>query len=158
MSKAQVTIQFTVPAEYQPGDYAKLHGNGGAGSIDWNNPVNNEQFDLFPDGAGIYGWGHMPWGHFAWGHAHSQRTPGWGHMPWGHFPWGYGTPTIRAQVIVTACGDYKFGFKCYDALGNAHTGTPEEADAIVHIAPDAPTGLKKNSYNKTTDVFVLDAA
>jgi len=156
--KAQITIEFVVPAGYQPGDYARLFGNGGDGNIDWNNPVNNEVFELFGDGAGIYGWGHAPWGHFAWGHAHSVKTPGWGHMPWGHFPWGYGTAVIYAQLTINECGDYKFGFKCYDSLGNLHTGTPTEVQAVIHIAPDAPTGLKKSSYNKTTDILILEAA
>ena len=156
--KALITVKFTVPSGYQPGDYVQLYGNGGSGDIDWNTPVDNNKYNLFPDGAGIYGWGHMPWGHFFWGHAYCTGTPGWGHMPWGHFPWGYGAVTIQAQAEVSECGDYKFGFKCFDKLGNLHTGTPEEVAVYIHIAPDAPTGLKKYSYNKTTDILVLDAA
>lgn len=62
---------------------------------------------------------------------------------------------IQAGHEVGNCGDYKFAFACYDRLGNQHKGTPEEATAVVHIAP---TGLKKNSYNKDTDVLVLDVA
>jgi len=79
-------------------------------------------------------------------------------MPWGYGPWGYGSCTIRGQAEVTVCGDHKFGFKAYDPLGNPHIGTPEELLVPVHIAPDAPAELKKNSYNKTTDVLVLDVA
>lgn len=153
-----ITIEFVVPLGYDQGDYARLHGNGGEGNIDWNVPLTKEIFDLFPRGAGIYGWGRAPWGHFRWGHAHSIQTPGWGHLPWGRFPWGYGTSIIQARRKVDSCGDYKFGFACYDRLGNLHEGTPEEAEVEVHIAPPAPTGLKKNSYNKDTDVLVLDAA
>ena len=155
---AIITIEFIVPVGYEQGDYAILHGNGGDGDIDWDNPVDNNIYDLFPDGGGIFGWGHAPWGHFRWGHAHSKRTAGWGHLPWGHFPWGHGTGVIRAAQQVDYCGDYKYGFKCYDKLGNLHTGTPEEASVSVHIAPPAPTGLKKNSYDKDTDVLVLDVA
>ena len=62
--RALVTIQFIVGLGYLRGDYARLHGNGGSGDIDFNTPVNNEVYDLFPDNAGIYGWGHAPWGHF----------------------------------------------------------------------------------------------
>ncbi|MHC4398022.1 MAG: hypothetical protein ACYS1A_20455 [Planctomycetota bacterium] len=86
-----------------------------------------------------------------------MRAAGWGHLPWGRFPWGHGTGVIRATHQVSECGEYKYGFKCYDKLGNLHTGTPEEATASVHIAPPAPSGLKKNSYNKDTDILVLDA-
>ena len=106
----------------------------------------------------MFGFGLAPWGHFRWGHCHSMSTAGWGHLPWGHWPWGHGTVTIKATNQVDVCGDYKFGFTCYDSLGNLHEGSPEEAAVEVHIAPPAPTGLKKNSYNKTTDVLVLDAA
>ena len=87
-----------------------------------------------------------------------MRAPGWGHLPWGHFPWGCGTALIQAKHRVDRCGDYNFAFACYDALGNLHEGTPEEATVVVHIAPPAPPGLKKNSYDKDTDVLVLDVA
>ena len=123
---AIITIQFTVPIGHEAGDYAFLHGNGGSGDIDWDSPLIAQKFDLFPDGSGIYGWGHAPWGHFRWGHCHSKRTAGWGHLPWGHFPWGHGTAVIIAQIQVESCGEYKFGFTCYDKCGNVHQGTPEE--------------------------------
>ena len=155
---ALITIEFVVPVGYQDGDYARLHGNGGSGDINWNNPVAEDVFDLFPDGAGIYGWGYAPWGHFRWGRAHCQRAAGWGYLPWGRFPWGHGTAVITATYQADGCGQYKFGFACYDQLGNLHEGTPEEAIVHIHIAPSAPTGLKKNSYNKETDILVLDAA
>lgn len=153
-----ITIQFAVPVGYSLGDYAMLHGNGGSGDIDWNTPLSGEKFELFPNAAGIFGWGHTPWGHSRWGRAHSMRTPGWGHLPWGHSPWGHGTSVITARYEAMSCGDYKFGFACYDKLGNLHEGTAEEVTVPVHIAPPAPNGLKKNSYDKDTDILVLDAA
>ena len=133
---AIITIQFTVGPDYRPGDYAHLHGNSGSGAIDWNTPLNNEVFDLFPDGAGL---------------------AGYGHAPYGHYPYGHGAVTIEADVEVASCGSYIFGFACYDAAGNAHSGTPEETTVEVHTAPAAPTALKFNAYNKTTDVLILDA-
>jgi len=57
---------------------------------------------------------------------------------------------------VVSCGSYKYGFAVYDAAGNAHSGTPAETTVEVHIAPAAPTALKFNAYNKTTDVLILD--
>jgi len=155
---ALITIQWSVPVGYDAGDYAMLCGNNGEGDIDWDNPLTNQRFELFPAGAGIYGWGHAPWGHHRWGHPHSMRTAGWGHLSWGHFPWGLGTAIITANHTVTACGDYKFGFACYDKLGNPHEGEPEEASLEIHIAPPAPTGLTKNSYDKDTDILILNAA
>ena len=154
-----ITLRFAVPLGYQDGDYARLHGNGGSGAIDWETPLTEEVFDLFPAGAGIYGFGHAPWGHFPWGGALSMRTPGFGHLPWGHFPWGKGTAVISAQAEVNSCGAYKFGFACYDKHGHPHEGTPEEVTVNVHIAPpEAPTALKKISYDKATDILVLTAA
>lgn len=156
--RAIITIEFLVPVGYQEGDYAKLHGNSGSGDIDWNSPVSEEAFPLFPRGAGIFGFGHAPWGHFRWGCAHSMRASGWGHLPWGYFPWGHGTALITVTSEVDSCGTYKFGFACYDKLGNLHEGSPEEVTVDVHVAPAVPTGLKKNSYDKDTDILVLDAA
>jgi len=155
---AIITVEFTVPVGYEQGDWAQLHSNDGDGDIDWENPISDEIFGLFPSGAGIYGWGHAPWGHFPWGYAYSMRTAGWGHLPWGHFPWGRGSAVISARHKVSDCGFYEFGFACYDQFGNAYSDSAEEISLDIHIAPPAPGGLKKNSYNKTTDVLVLDVA
>lgn len=157
MSK-KVTISFVVPQTYREGDYARLCGNGGAGDIDYDVPISNQIFPLFPKGAGFYGWGHLPWGHFPWGHGTSVRTTGWGHLPWGHFPWGYGAVIISAEVVINECGDYKFAFACYDSCGNRHQGSPEELTVSVHMAPAAPGRLKKTSYNKNTGLLVLQVA
>ena len=153
-----ITVKHFVPAGYRHGDYARLHGNGGDGPVDWNNPVSEEIYDLFPNGAGVFGFGLAPFGHFRWGRAHSMRCSGWGLLPWGRFPWGHGTGVVRATCQVERCGVYKFGFACYDELGNAHEGTPDEVTVEVHVSPDAPAGLAKNSYDKNTDVLVLDVA
>lgn len=157
---AKVTLQFTVPPGHQKGDYARLYSNGGSGEINWAVPVSNEKFDLFPGGAGLYGWGFAPWGHFRWGNAHSMRTPGWGYLPWGKFPWGHGTTTIMATHKVNDCGQYKYAFGCYDKIDNLHEGTPEEVELFIHIAPAAPASLKKGShdYDITTGILTLDAA
>ena len=155
---AIITVSFTVPAGYAPGDYARLHGNSGSGSIDWDTALTEEIFDLFPGGAGLYGFGHVPFGHHRSGHGQSVRSSGFGHGPFGHYPYGHGAVVIEASIAIISCGAYKFGFKGYDAAGNAHVGEPEEIDVPVHIAPAPPTGLKFNAYNKTTDVLTLDAA
>lgn len=155
---AVITIQFIVPTGYAEGDYAQLHGNGGSGAIDWETPLSAELYDLFAGGAGIYGWGLAPWGRFRWGRAHVMRTPGWGHLPWGLLPWGHGTTVIQARHTVDSCGDHLFALACYDRSGNIHEGSAQEISVPVHIAPPVPTGLLQSSYNKQTDVLVLDAA
>lgn len=155
---AVITIDSIVPVGYEDGDYARLHGNGGSGNIDWNNPLTKDVFELFPKGTGVYGFGYAPWGHFRWGNVHSLRSNGWGYLNWGHFPWGHGTAVIQATNRVESCGEYKFGFACFDKLGNLHSGSPGEITTHVHIPPSAPTGLTKNSYNKETDILVLNAA
>lgn len=155
---AIIILQFTVPVGHEKGDYAHLHGNGGEGEINWNLPLTNEVFDLFPKGSGIYGWGRAPWGYYPWGHTKSIRCNGWGSLPWGHYPWGHGTVVITAQVSIADCGIYKFGFACYDKFDNLHEGTPDEKILYIHIPPPTPTGLSKYSYNKDTDVLILSAA
>lgn len=155
---ALVTLQFVVPAGYAEGDYAQLHGNGGSGAIDWDTPVTPAVYDIFPNAAGIFGWGLAPWGHSRWGHGHSMRTPGWGHLPWGRHPWGHGTTVIEIAYQVDYCGDYKFALACYDQAGNVHVGDPAEVLLLIHVPPPVPAGLKKNAYNKTTGILTLDAA
>ncbi len=155
---ATVKIQLIVPAGYDPGDYARLHGDGGDGSIDWNTALDNRTHKLFPGGAGIYGFGRAPFGHHRFGHAHSMRTPGFGRLPFGKHPFGHGTAVITARHKVSGCGTYKFAFASYDKAGNLHTGTPAQVSVNIQIPPEKPTGLTKNNYNKTTDVLTLDAA
>lgn len=156
---ALVTLEFAVPVGHEAGDYATLHGNDGAGgNVDFNTSLNNQKHELFPDGVGIYGFGHAPFGHFRFGHGHSMGTDGFGHLPWGNFPFGHGTAIVKATHEVETCGQYKFGFKCFDVLENEHVGSPQEIAVEVHVKPPTPLGLKKNSYDKDTDVLTLDVA
>jgi len=158
MSSAVAAIKFVVPAGYAEGDYAILHGNGGSGDVDWDNPLSQAEYALFPNGAGLYGFGRAPFGHHRFGRGHSMRCAGFGHVPFGKGPFGHGTGIVDAVSEVSECGTYKYGLACYDSLGNAHEGVPEETELEVHIAPDAPTGLVKNSYDQEADVLILDAA
>ena len=155
---AEITITLAVPAGYSKGDYARLCGNGGSGEIDYDNPLTEEIVELFPNGAGIYGWYHTPWYQFSWNHGHAVNCPGWYHQSWNKFPWYYGTAQIEVEYTVEACGEYKFALKAFDSLGNPHTGDPEEESLSIHIAPAAPVGLKKISYDKATDILILDTA
>ena len=156
MSKAVVTLKFVVPAGYAEGDYSLLAGNGGSGAIDWDNPLSQTQYPLFPNGAGLYGFGHAPFGQHRFGRGHSMRCAGFGHIHFGKGPFGHGAGIVDAVTEVDECGDYKFGLACYDSLGNLHEGSPEEIELEIHIAPDVPSGLQKNSYDKETDVLILD--
>lgn len=154
----RVTVQFVVPVGYMPGDYALLHGNGGSGAIDWAAPLSSQRYPLYPRGAGLFGFGRAPFGRHRFGDAHASGVPGFGRLPFGRAPFGHGTAVIEATERLTGCGTYKYGLACYDEAGNVHSGTPDEVTIEVHTAPEQPTGLIKNSYNKTTDVLVLDAA
>ena len=154
---ARITIRFVVPIGYREGDYAQLHGNGGSGAIDWETPLTESVYQLFPDGAGIYGFGEAPFGRHPFGFAYAMRTAGFGRAPFGRHPFGYGATVIHITSEVRLCGAYKFGLACYDAAGNVHTGSPQELEVPVHIAPPAPEGLSKGTYDKATDVLVLNS-
>jgi len=154
---AIITISFYVPPDALPGDYAKLHGNNGSGDIDWDVPLADSPIDLFPNGAGIYGFGYSSFGNTPFGKPAPVDVLGWGNVPFGKGRWGYGAAKITVTVTVHACGDYKFGFSHYDKAGNKHAGSPEEITVPIHVAPPAPTGLRRNSYDKDTDILVLDA-
>jgi hypothetical protein len=155
--KAIITISFYVPAGFAPCDYVKLHGNNGSGAIDWDTPLIDQPIELFPDGIGYYGFGLTPFGQTPFGEGDASRLPGFGQSPFGKTPFGLGSVKISATWQVYTCGSYKFGFASYDKAGNKHSGSPEEITVVVHLAPPAPTGLRRNSYNKDTNVLVLDA-
>jgi len=157
MSKAIVTVQFVVDTDYVDGDYAYLYSNGGSGDIDYDTPVAGP-LELFPHGMGIGGWLQTPWLDSPWLLAYSSGPGGWLNQPWLNSPWLLGTAVIKAQTEVYECGAYEFAFKTFDELGNENEGTPGEVTVYVHIAPDAPDGLDKSSYNKTTDILILTAA
>jgi hypothetical protein len=154
---AVITISFYVLSGFSPGDYVKFHGNNGSGDIDWDTPLIDSPIELFPDGRGIYGFGYTPFGDIPFGRPHSVGIPGWGQQPFGKTPFGYGAVKISANWTVYTEGDYKFGFASFDAAGNKHSGSPEEILVPICIASPAPTGLVRNSYDKDTDVLVLNA-
>jgi hypothetical protein len=150
-----IKIRFCAPPTAVEGDYVQLHSNGGSGAIDWDTPVDAKKYPLCPGGAGSFGGGLGPCGLEPAGRCWSYLTVGCGLAPAGLAPAGLGAVVIEALAIADACGDWLFGFKGYDVLGNPHTGTPEEITVAVHVTPPAPLGLKLVSYTPATDVLVL---
>lgn len=154
--RALVTVQHVVPSGCHPDDYLMLHSNDGSGEIDWGTPVSDARYPMFPNGIGIYGFGRAPFGNHRFGKSHSMRTPGFGHMPFGRHPFGHGSAIITAKVEVDGCGNHSFAFAAYDKAGNLHSGTPDQVDVPIHLQPDPPQRLIKNSYDKDADVLILD--
>ena len=156
---AKVSILWVVPLGYDAGDYALLCGNDGAGDIDYDSPLSAQRYELFPDGAGIYTMYKTPSYQSPCYYPWATRASGCYYQPCYQSPCYYGTAVIEVEVEMTECGEYEFALKVFDSIGNANTGTPDELAATIHIAPDAPDiGLKKNSYDKATDILVLDVA
>ena len=141
-----VSISFAV-GSYAPGDYVRLHGNSGSGSVDWTNPVDNKKTELFQNDSGYFGWGHIRWGHFRWGHGDARNVAGWGHLPWGNFAWGRGAAIVLVHQQIIDPGYWRFGFSAYDSAGNVHSGTPGETEEYVSLTPQQPSVLKKNNYH-----------
>ena len=128
MAKAKITLEVTAPLTYAAGDYAYFYGNGGSGSIDYSKPL-AAKIEL---AAPANDFARYPWRSQAW-------------------------PDITLTVTASICGNYKFALKCFDALGNPQPAAVEELTVPIHIAPAAPSGLKKNSYDPVTGVLALDA-
>jgi len=152
----QVTVKFAVPLGHEPGDYALLYSNNGSGAIDWDTPFSAKQIPLFPNGAGNYGFGYSPFGYgpfgLPWG---KNLTRGFGDTPFGYSPFGFGADLITERLEISDCGNWLFGVTCFDALGNEHTGTPNQVSATVHVAPPRPAALQKDSYDADTDILTL---
>lgn len=158
MSRARITIDAVVPAGFAPGDYALLYGSGGAGEIDHNSPLDTIKYLFFPNGSGLYGFGHAPFGRFRFGRSQARGARGWSRLPFGRFPWGHGAAWIRVSREVAFCGRHKFALASFDALGNRQAASPGEVTLNIHIPPDAPTPLKSKSYDAGTDILLLEVA
>jgi len=157
MAKAKATIKWPVPAGYKPGDYAVLCANDGlGGAVDFNNQISTH--DLFRRGAGIYSVYRTPCYTTRCYKPSAQRTGGPYSTPCYKGCCGHTPNVIETTVDIAECGSWKYAFAVYDSLGNIYEGTAEEVAIEVHIEPDKPTGLKKVSYNKTTDILILEAA
>ncbi|MGH2271397.1 hypothetical protein ACQ9LF_06320 [Anaerohalosphaeraceae bacterium U12dextr] len=152
---ARLSLTFVVPSGILPGDRARLYANSGSGPIKWDTPYTNEWINLYPANSGIYGFGLAPWGRFAWGRALALGAQGFGLLPWGRFAWGLGGVVISRDIEVADCGDWLAAFQLFDALGNISSLTPGQVTAAIHIAPAAPDGLKKESYNPVSGELIL---
>ncbi len=155
---AIITIEFVPGLAYIRGDYAHLHGNSGSGAVNWNAALDNAIYKLFAGGGGLMGFGCGSFGHHRFGYSDDSRSIGFGHLPFGRYPFGHGSAVIRATDRVDYCGAYIYGLAAYDECGNIHEGDPDEVTIYVHIPPPAPVGFLKNSYDKVTDILILDVA
>ena len=155
VTKKRVTLQFPVPAGYSPGDYCRLFGNGGSGDIDFDTPLNNFIYPTHPNHRGLMGYGNAPYGAYPYGSIAAVDVLGYGCAPYGAYPYGLGCIVIEAVIEVDDCGYYKFAFGAFDAAGNAHAGDPAETAREIHVAPEAPAGLKAESYNTETDQLTV---
>ena len=153
-TSAMISVSFWV-TNFAQGDYARVFWNAGNGAIDWDTPMDNRKYDLYPDDAGKHGFGHGNFGHHPFGHAHYRGVPGFGRLPFGKHPFGHGAVKITAIKKVFDPGYYLFGFNSYDSKGNKTSGTPEEIGQVVCLKPPTPSRLKKVSYNYSTKVLSL---
>ena len=150
-----VSITFAVPSTMIQGDYVRLFGNSGSGSVNYTTPIDSNRHDLFDGDSGLFGWGYGTWGHHPWGHLNARGVNGWGHLAWGHWGWGYGAAEIEIIKKEISPGDYVYAVQAYDRAGNVDVGTPEEEGLSVCLTPRTPRALKINNYNSTTNVLTF---
>jgi len=130
----EVRLTFLVTTDqYAAGDYAWLHGNGGAGAIDTGHPLTRTRIDLYP----------------------GRQVMGWGEIPWGEGSWGEGGSYLNVVYAVAEPGDWSFQFSACDAAGNPHDGTPAAAGLPVSLTPNPPPALRLVSYDPDTDILTL---
>lgn len=152
-----VTLKFAVPLGHAHGDYAQIYSNNGAGDIDWDTPFSTQQIPLYPGGAGWRGFGEGGFGTAPFGGPAPNRIRrGFGTSPFGMSPFGLGCVMITKNLRITECGHWLFAVKCFDALGNAHTGAPNQATAVLHVNPPRPQRLILENYDPVTDVLTLN--
>jgi len=119
--------------EYAVGDYAYLHGNGGAGAVNYTAPLSRGRIDLYP----------------------GRQVMGWCRMPWCAVPWCGGGSYLNVVYAAATPGNWRLALAAWDQAGNAHVGTPAEAALFVSLTPAPPPALNLVSYDPDSDELVL---
>lgn len=63
---------------------------------------------------------------------------------------------VSVPFLVTTAGDWRFGFRAFDRLGNPDAGPNVSDSEYIDLVPAAPSGLAFVSYHPISDVLVLE--
>ncbi len=150
-----VTIRWAVADGFVPGDYVELHHNSGSGAVDYDNPADGREIQLFPHGTGNVGYGWGFYGHTRYGHSTSYDCTGYGHLSYGNHNYGHGATLLQVRFVCTVSGTWTFAFVAYDEIDNDDVGTPGEVSVVMCLTPEQPSPLIGTVYNSTTDVLTM---
>ena len=64
--------------------------------------------------------------------------------------------TITVHAEVNTPGTWTFGVRTFDSLNNAQVAATTEESQFVDLVPQAPPIMIVSSYNKTTDILILN--
>jgi len=144
-----VTVSVPRRREYAAQDGFDTYGDGGSGSIDYDNPLSGQRVRLWPQSPprpGHLGEGHLMLGHLgatgADGHLQERFLCGAHLMP-------------AADVLFEAgpyCfGRFQHGVVMRDALGNGDTQDATVVVKTINSAPRRAYGLAVASFDSQTD-------
>ena len=126
---------------YALGDYAHVCGDGGSGTIDYDNPLTDEPIELWPEPLRRWGFGTDAFGRGDFGYS-SNAAPGLGAGGFGFGPFGCDAELIRWRSEPLEDGQYLFAVRLFDRCGNADGGSILEKQIDIVGVPSQPTSLQ----------------
>ena len=128
----RVLLRWPRTINAPPGSEVNVFGNGGAGDIDWDRPINDRPIEWFPDGAGQWGFGLAAFGESSFGWD-SDGSPGFGIGGFGAGNFGFDAGWASWLSGPLPPGVHRFAVVASDPLGNA--GEPSGQVEVTIVAP-----------------------
>ena len=137
------------------GSKVQIFSNGGAGEIDYNNPL-SDLIPVWPVWQDKAGFGMSRFGLSDFGYD-SAASVGFGKGYFGQCEFGLDTDSFNWVSAQLQSGVYKFGIKVTDEAGNESSSTESSEIAVTPAATPAEE-LEISSFNKDTNQLVLSIA
>lgn len=132
---------------------AQVYSDEASGEIDYENPVNREDIQLWPSWQDKYGFGLGRFGEGDFGYDGAAAV-GFGKGAFGEGEFGFDADEINWISGELETGKYRFAVKITDRFGQA--GDAQETDEITVIRPARPAEkLEVDSYDNAEDRLVL---
>ncbi|MFB3893215.1 MAG: hypothetical protein ACE15C_14460 [Phycisphaerae bacterium] len=134
-AKSRARITWNSQAALGAGDSYNVYGDGGSGSIDYDNPLNAEPIPHAPE---------------------LVSSAGWGYGSWGYGLWGQFSPMAMAFITqLLADGTYLFAVCARDEAGNETHPAAQTASVTLAGQPRPPANLKATAYAAGSDTVTF---
>jgi hypothetical protein len=131
------------------GDRYSIHGNGGLGEIDYDDPALAGDVPFWP-GTRRHA-GHVSEGHLCWGHLdHAEQD---GHLSGEHLLHGHLQPEVMLTFVTPYyyLGHYKIAIRTLDSAGKYSGSSPATVAYTINSSPRPACDLVPVGYDQAND-------